>query len=163
MILKPRPLSALGAVTGDFISAQLIYKGLTSACHPQYDFPLAWHITQSPNHWANHQTQLDYTAKVLLPHIRRTKKRLGLPESQKALCIFHVFRGQMGEEFIVDLKSNGICIVYIPPSCTDRLQPMDLTVQKVVKDKLKERFQKWFKMKIEINFEISYCRFFFCI
>lgn len=82
---------------------------------------------------------MEYTAKILMPHIRRTKKRLGLPDSQKALCIFDVFRAQMGEDFINDLKKKIICIVFVPPSCTDRLQPMDLTVQKIVKDKLKER------------------------
>lgn len=45
----------------------------------------------------------------------------------------------MGEDFVNDLKKKVIRIVFVPPSCTDRLQPMDLTVQKIVKDKLKER------------------------
>lgn len=86
----------------------------------------------------------------------RTKaiKRLGLPDSQKALCIFDVFRAQMGEDFINDLKKKvNICIVFVPPSCTDRLQPMDLTVQKIVKDKLKERFQKWYANQISKQLE----------
>lgn len=88
-----------------------------------------------------------------MPHIRRTKKRLGLPDSQKALCIFDVFRAQMGEDFINDLKKKIICIVFVPPSCTDRLQPMDLTVQKIVKDKLKERFQKSYANQISKQLE----------
>lgn len=88
-----------------------------------------------------------------MPHIRRTKKRLGLPDSQKALCIFDVFRAQMGEDFINDLKKKIISIVFVPPSCTDRLQPMDLTVQKIVKDKLKERFQKSYANQISKQLE----------
>ena len=47
-------------------------------------------------------------------------------------------------EFIEDLKSKDIEIVYIPPSTTDKLQPMDLSIQKVVKDKMKARFQSWY-------------------
>lgn len=96
---------------------------------------------------------MEYTAKILMPHIRRTKKRLGLPDSQKALCIFDVFRAQMGKDFINDLKKKVICIVFMLPSCTDRLQPMDLTVQKIVKDKLKERFQKWYANQISKQLE----------
>ena len=142
-----------GTLSGDFLPAQLIYQGKTEACHPVYDFPLAWNITHSDNHWANKQTQLQYTKRVLLPHMKKTKKRLGLPESQQALCIFDVFRAQMSEDFLNDLKKHNISIVYVPPSCTDRLQPMDLTVQKVVKDKLKDSFQQWYASKITKQLE----------
>lgn len=72
----------------------------------------------------------------------KTKKKLGLPNTQKSLCIFDVFRAQMSSEFVDDLKTKNIEIVYIhvPPSTTDKLQPMDLSIQKVVKDKMKQRF-----------------------
>ena len=66
----------------------------------------------------------------MLPHIKKTKQKLSLPSSQKALCIFDVFRAQMGKEFLQELKDNNICIVFVPLSCTDKLQPMDLSVQK---------------------------------
>lgn len=42
------------------------------------------------------------------------------------------------------LKTKNIEIVYIPPSTTDKLQPMDLSIQKVVKDKMKQRFLRWY-------------------
>lgn len=52
----------------------------------------------------------------------------------------------MLREFVDDLKTKNIEIVYIhvPPSTTDKLQPMDLSIQKVVKDKMKQRFQRWY-------------------
>lgn len=53
-----------------FVWFEIISK--ETACHPAYDFPLAWHITQSPNRWTNNTTQMEYTAKILMPHIRRT-------------------------------------------------------------------------------------------
>ena len=40
-----------GTVLGDFLPVQLIYKGKTSRCHPQFEFPPGWHITHSPKHW----------------------------------------------------------------------------------------------------------------
>ena len=84
----------------------------------------------------------------MLPHITKTKQKLSLPSSQKALCIFNVFRAQMGEEFLQELKDNNICNAFVPPSCTDKLQPMDLSVQKVVKDKMKQRFQMWYSKSL---------------
>lgn len=40
---------------------------------------------------------MEYTANTLIPHVRRAVKRLGLRDSQKALCIFDVSRAQKGE------------------------------------------------------------------
>jgi hypothetical protein len=84
----------------------------------------------------------------MLPHIKKTKQKLSLPSSQKALRIFDVFRAQMGKEFLQELKDNNICIVFVSLSCTDKLQPMDLSVQKVVKDKMKQRFQMWYSKSL---------------
>uniref|UniRef100_A0A8W8P487 DDE-1 domain-containing protein n=1 Tax=Magallana gigas TaxID=29159 RepID=A0A8W8P487_MAGGI len=132
-----------GTLSGDFLAPQVIYQGNTSACHPEYDFPLAWNITHSPN-WANTDTQMEYSSRVLVPHMDKTKKKLGLPNTQKSLCIFGVFRAQMSREFVDDLKTKNIEIVYIPLSTTDKLQPMDFSIQKVVKDEMKQRFQRWY-------------------
>ena len=46
------------------------------------------------------------------------------------------------------MKDNNICIVFVPPWCTDKLQPMDLSVQKIVKDKMKQRFQMWYSKSL---------------
>ena len=35
-------------------------------------------------------------------------------------------------------------VVLIPPNCTDRLQPLDLSVNKSVKDFLRQQFQEWY-------------------
>ncbi|KAJ8298635.1 hypothetical protein KUTeg_022695 [Tegillarca granosa] len=64
-------------------------KRTMSTCHPEFDFPLSWNITHSPIHWANEDTQLEYTSKILVPHIKRVKETLGLSEDQKSLCIFY--------------------------------------------------------------------------
>lgn len=53
----------------------------------------------------------------------------------------------MGELSLQELKDNSTCIVFVPPLCTDKLQPIDLSVQKVVQDKMKQRFQMWFSKK----------------
>lgn len=51
---------------------------------------------------------------------------------------------------------QGICIVYIhvPPSCNDRLQPMDLTVQTSSRTYLKSVFKN--DMQIKISKQLEY-------
>ena len=43
---------------------------------------------------------------------------------------------------------NNIDVVYIPPNCTDRLQLMDLSINKPAKHFLKEKFQLWYAEQV---------------
>ena len=45
---------------GEFFLPQLIYQGTMAACLPGTKFPANWHITCSPNHWANEVTTKEY-------------------------------------------------------------------------------------------------------
>ena len=69
-------------------------------------------------------------------------------KSQKVICIIDVFRGQMGKEFLSAMKENDVLVAFVPANCTDRLRPMDLSVQKAVKDRLKDKFNDWYSSQI---------------
>ena len=38
-----------GSLIGDYLPLQLIYKGKTSRCHPNFNFPSDWHMTHHLN------------------------------------------------------------------------------------------------------------------
>ena len=42
------------------------------------------------------------------------------------------------------LEENNILIIKVPANCTDRLQPLDLSVNKVVKEFMHSKFQQWY-------------------
>ena len=42
------------------------------------------------------------------------------------------------------LEENNILAVETPPKCTDRIQPLDLAVNKSLKDQTKRQFQQWY-------------------
>ena len=44
--------------------------------------------------------------------------------------------------------TNARSPVFVPASCTDSPQPLDLSVNKVFKDLLKSEFQKWYADKV---------------
>ncbi|XP_063401970.1 uncharacterized protein LOC134686222 [Mytilus trossulus] len=137
-----------GSLSGEFLPPQIIYGGKTDKCHPTYKFPSDWDITHSENHWANTDTQMEDVKNIILPYIRKIKRSAKLNKDQKALCIFDVFRAQMGEDFLAFLDEKNIKVVFLPPCCTDRLQPLDVSVQKAVKNKMRNFFEQWYSNEI---------------
>ena len=82
-------------LSGHYLPVQLIYQGMTSRCHPcEVCFPGNWHITQTPNHWANEDTTIDYVNKIIIPYVNKTRENLNLDLRHSALVIFDVFKGQ---------------------------------------------------------------------
>ena len=128
---------------GVFLPMQLIYGGKTDRCHPKFKFPSEFHITHSENHWANEETMIQYIDKIICPYVSDTIDELDLPIRQKALVIFDCFRGQITERFREHLKSKRLLYSTIPPNCTDKLQPMDLSVNKCAKDFLSQSFSSF--------------------
>ena len=141
-----RLITAVFAATKDgyFLPPQIIYKGKTNRCLPLTKFPNAWHITCTENHWANEKTTLDYINKVLLPYIERKRHELHLSTDHPALVIYDKFKAQCTDSVIKVLRDNKIHILMVPASCTDRLQPLDVSVNKAVKEFLRSKFQKWY-------------------
>ena len=141
-----RQLTAVFAcsLAGDFLPPQVIYGGKTPACLPKASFPADWHVTYTPNHWANEETMMDYAHSILLPYVGEKRKEHKLSNDHPALAIFDQFKGQLTQTFQDFLAANHIIIIEVPPNCTDRLQPLDLSVNKPIKDSLRTKFQGWY-------------------
>ena len=133
---------------GDFLPPQLIYQGKTPRCLPNIDFPVGWDITFTENHWSNETVMIDYVHKILLPYIEEKKKQLKLEPQQPALVIFDRFRGQCTERFLSLLKENDLYLLIVPPNCTDRMQSLDVSVNKAAKEFLTRQFQEWYAVKV---------------
>ena len=75
-----RQITAVFTVTldGQFFPVRLIYQGSTKACLPRVKFPTDWHVTSSPNHWANEITTEDYIEKILNPYLIHKRAILNL-------------------------------------------------------------------------------------
>ena len=137
-----------GSFTGDFLPPQLVYQGKTERCLPQFQFPPDWNITFSPNHWSNELTMKEYLEQIILPYINKKRKDLKLVENHPALLIFDNFKAQCTKDLLKFLDDNNIHVVLIPANCTDKLQPLDLSVNKASKDFLRSKFQNWYAQEI---------------
>ena len=65
------------------------------------------------------------------------------------MAFLDVFKGQQAEDFMEILERNNIHVVSIPANCTDRLQPMDLSVNKSVKKFMRNKFREWYASQLQ--------------
>jgi len=70
--------------------------------------------------------------------------KFGLGKHHPALVIFDQFKAQTTENFLATLEQHYISFVGVPASCTNRLQPLDLSINKPVKDHLRSSFHDWY-------------------
>uniref|UniRef100_A0A1X7SY85 DDE-1 domain-containing protein n=1 Tax=Amphimedon queenslandica TaxID=400682 RepID=A0A1X7SY85_AMPQE len=141
------------SMSGDFLPPQIIYAGKTPRCFPSTKFPNDWNITYTENHWANEKTTVLHIKKILVPYIEACRKKLSLPDNQAALVIFDKFKGQCTSNILSLLQSNHIHLVIVPSNCTDRLQPLDVSVNKAVKENLRKQFQEWYSAQVSKNMD----------
>ena len=62
------------------------------------------------------------------------RSELHLSEDYPGLAIFDCFKAHLTEAVSKLLEDNNIHLVIVPANCTDRLQPLDLSLNKPVKD-----------------------------
>ena len=135
-----------GSLVGDFLLVQVIYKGKTPHCHPRYEFPSEWSITHSAKHRSNEATMIEYVQAIILPYVERMCD--SFTEDTLALIVMDNFKGQVTPAVAELLDSNNFHVCLLPPNVTDRLQPMDLSVNKPAKDFLKRCFEDWYDEQV---------------
>ena len=64
------------------------------------------------------------------------------------MAIFDHFKGQLTEKITNELEENYIHSVLIPASYTGLLQPMDISVNKVMKSFLHSKFSEWYSSEL---------------
>ena len=61
---------------------------------------------------------------------------------------FDNFKAQCTDGILQLLEDNNIDTIFVPANCTGELQPMDLSVNKSVKDFLRTKFQEWYSSEV---------------
>ena len=143
-----RQYTALLACTmsGEMLPPQIIYQGTTERCHPNTNFPRDWDVWHSASHWSTSATMVRYIERIIVPYVRRTQERLNT--NARPLLIFDVFAAHRTEDVRRAITEEGGLCVFIPPSCTGEMQPLDATVNAKYKQVMRNQFQMWFAEKV---------------
>lgn len=87
-----------------------------------------------------------YLDTIMIPFIVEQRKKLLLISSHR---IFDGFKGQNTPEFLARLEEKNISCVRIPPNCTDKLQPLDISINKSMKNELRKQFQMYYASEVQ--------------
>ena len=109
----------------------------TERCHPSYSFPDGYDVWHTPDHWASGSTVMRYYQRCY-SYVQKVKKEKSFQTDHHALVIYDVFKGHFVEGVDTVLEENKLSVISIvvPSNCIDRLQPLDLSVNKPMKDHL---------------------------
>ena len=72
-----------------------------------------------------------------------------MPTTHPALVLYDCFCGHTTAKIKSLLEKNSIVPVQIPADCTDKLQPMDVSVNRPMKDRLRKNFQTWYAGEVQ--------------
>ena len=94
------------------------------------------------------RTMIQYVLNIIVPFVEQTTESLGEDEDKAAVVIMDNFKGQVTPGMTELLERYHIYSCLIPPNITDRLQPMDVAVNKPAKVFLKKQFQNWYSEEV---------------
>ena len=91
---------------------------------------------------------IQYVQNIVVPFIEQTRESLREDEDKAAVVIIDNFKSQVTPALTELLERHHIHSCLIPPKTTDRLQPMDIVVNKPTKAPLMEQFQNWYSEQV---------------
>ena len=121
-------------MTGKLLPLQLVYQGKTRSCLPSMSFSSGWDVTFTPNHWCTEVSMECFIHNIIVPYVQETREKLQLDPGHRALCIFNNFKAQCTDKILQLLENLNIDKVFVPANYSGELQPLDLSVNKPVKD-----------------------------
>eukprot|EP00955_Chlamydomonas_euryale_P077688 363001-Chlamydomonas_euryale.AAC.1 len=139
---------AAGAANGSILPFQAIFQGKTHASLPPQEDRASlegkgWKFAATHNHWASLETSMAWIDDILMPYVERVRKVLGTPDDQAALLLLDCWTVHMQSDFVNHVKeaSNGTVLLrFVPPNMTSKAQPMDVGIQKPLKDSIRATF-----------------------
>ena len=90
---------------------------------------------------------IQYIENIIHPHIEGVRDRIDSHDAA-ALVIMDNFKGQTSQRVTHRLSLYNIHTCYLPPNTTDRLQPLDVSVNKPAKDFLRRKFDDWYSQQV---------------
>ena len=115
----------------------------------EFFFPRGFCVTHNPKHWSNEEETLKLIDNIINQYAVRKREELCLPEDQKVLIIWDVFKGQMTQRVKDKLKALLFELVPVPANMTNFFQPLDLTVNGSAKKFIKNCFTQYYSNAIK--------------
>ena len=100
---------------------------------PSFHFQM---VSTSIAHQITGQVKRQSSSFIIVPYVARVHLEKQIPD-QKALLIMDNFKAHRTEYVLQPLEDNGVLVVFT----SNRLQPLDLSINKAAKDFLWDKFR----------------------
>ena len=87
---------------------------------------------------------IQYTEEIIVPYVNAVRDLLNDNKAAVVIIIMDNFKSQTTNSVLSFLEANDIHVCLLPSNTTDRLQPMNLSVNKPAKSLLKTKFEEWY-------------------
>ena len=81
-----------------------------------------------------------------MPHVEKVREDVGADKT--ARVVMDNFKGQVTKSVTNLLEDHNIHICLLPANTTDLLQPMEVSVNKLAEDFLKQQFIQWYSEQV---------------
>ena len=106
-------------------------------CHPSYPFPPQFDIWHTPIHWANTDMTLHLISYVVVPYINAVRERIPT-----------LLLPSQGSTQLLSDNNISQCKYHLT-NCTCWLQPLDISVNKAVKENLCKSLNIWYAEQVQ--------------
>jgi hypothetical protein len=118
-------------ITGEKLQPFLIFEGkrdgrIARELASGDGYPTDLHSICNANHWMTSQDMLVWLDKVLLPFVA----------GRRYLLVLDAFKGHWKAEFVLAVQNSNGRLIQIPPNITHIAQPLDISVNKPLKDRI---------------------------
>ena len=86
---------------------------------------------------------VEYIKEIIIPYVKSVRLS-PKKESAAAIVIMDNFKGQKTAKINKLLEENYLHVCLLPPNTTDKLQPMDVAINKPAKNFLRTKFEEWY-------------------
>jgi hypothetical protein len=141
------------SASGELLPMQTIYFGQTTASCPSkkavlYDeaqrLGFKFEPSKSGTYWSTQATMKSLVNDIIAPYFNSKKTALGLPPTQCSFWTIDCWSVQKSEEFRGWMKETHptIIICFVPGGCTGLWKPLDVGIQRVLKQSMKRSAHK---------------------
>jgi len=141
------------SASGKLLPMQAVYFGKGGGSLPNVkasSYAEAMHLrfklklSKLGTYWSTQQTMWELVDKIVAPYFDRTKAELGLPPTQCSLWTIDCWSVHKSEEFHSWMKTTHptIIISFVPGGCTGLWQPLNVGIQRVLKQSMRHSAHK---------------------
>ena len=136
------------SASGEWLGTQAIYQGKSAASCPSpsskhykdaIELGLRIKFSNTKTYWSTQQTMKELVNEIITPYLKKKKEELNLPTTQCSIWKIDCWSVHKSEEFLGWMKKTHptIIVIFIPGRCTGVWQPLDVGIQRVLKQSIK--------------------------